>query len=475
MTRHHVLRASLGALALAALACAGRTTPAWELPPPRARDAAVVDPSRLTRTSLENGLELIVLEDPRLPHFEVGVVARRGSASEPLEKVGLAAFTAELMQRGAGERNALELAAVVDDLGARLSVYHDWDSMTASVSGLARDLDALFDVLVDVVQRPRFEADEAERVRSEQLASLVHAKDDPGTLARWHFARALYEGHRQGLPIEGTEETVRALTAQDARAFHAGLFVPQNLILYAVGDVTAQEIETRARRAFKGLRATDPLPPGRALPAPTPAQRRVVLVDRPDLGQAHIAIGHEGIARRDERRVAALLLNTVLGQGGFSSRLMGKVRAEEGLTYGIGSSFAQRREGGPFAVSTSTRAQEARRVVDLVIEELERMRRDPPSVEELANAQSQRAGSFALALETSSAVASALVDLSVQGLPEESLDTFRARVRAVTREQTGALARELLHPERVAIVIVGPAEVLAPQLTGLAPIERVAP
>ena len=169
------------------------------------------------------------------------------------------------------------------------------------------------------------------------------------------------------------------------------------------------------------------------------------------------------------------MLNGVLGGSGFSSRLMRVVRSDAGLTYSIGSGFSLRREPGPFGVSTFTRVAEVRRVVDLVLAEIERARSEPPSEEELARERTHSIGSFSLGLETSGAVLASLVDLDLYGLPEDSLDTFRGRVREVTVEDTARLARELLHPERAAIVVVGPAEVLREQLEDLGAIEVVLP
>jgi zinc protease len=206
-----------------------------------------------------------------------------------------------------------------------------------------------------------------------------------------------------------------------------------------------------------------------------PARRRVVVVDRPDLGQAQIGVGHEGVARSDPRRLEVQLLNSALGAGGFSSRLMARIRAEEGLTYGVHSQFVQRHRAGPFGVFTFTRVPKVGEVVSAILEELERVRREPPSEQELARVASQRAGQFALALETSAEVAAALVELDVYGLPRDSLDTYRGRVRAVTVEQTSAVARELIDPARASIVAVGPAAELRPQLEALGPVEVVKP
>jgi len=456
-------------LALALGGCAWRSTPAWELPPPPVRRGPVVDADRLHRAELANGLRILVFEDDRLPQLGLGIAVRRGVALESVEEAGLATFTAELMGRGAGGRDALQLAQVVDDLGASLDTGAGWDSLSVTVSGLSRDAETLFGVLADVVRRPRFDPSEADKVRGELLAVLEGQKDSPAALGRNAFARVLYDGHRFGLPVEGSAQAVAKLRAPAARAFHGRVFQAGDAILYATGDVRFAEVRALAEAAFGDWPRGEspPLPP--PPPSPVPAERQVVVVDRPDLAQAQILVGHEGLARADPERVAALLMNEVIGGSGFSSRLMSRVRAEEGLAYGVYSFFAMRRAPGPFGVSTSTRVPAARRALDLLLAELERAKHGTFSAEELESVQRLAAGGFVLGLETSSAVTDALVDLDVQALPADSLDTYRDRVAHTTLDDVQAAARELLHPERAAIVVVGPAAVLVPALEGLGP------
>ncbi len=459
-------------LAAAVGACA---RPAWELPPPPARDAPVVQPGALTRAELPNGLRFLYLEDKRLPRIALGVALRRGEAGVGLERAGLAPFAAEVMRRGAGARDALALAQAVDEIGASLSVGSGWDSMSVTVSGLSRDFDRLLEILADVVLRPRFDRAEAERARSELLAALERALDQPDTLAAWNLSRVLFSGHRFGLPRSGTPETVARLDARLARDFHRRQFVANNAIFAGSGSLAPELVLERMREAFGSWKRGDVPEAGEPPPRPAPEGRRVVIVDRPELEQAQIRLAHGGIARTDPQRIPAQLMNTVLGGGGFSSRLMGKVRAEEGLAYGVYSSFSLRRQPGPFRVSTSTRVPEARRVVDLLLAELRGARSAPPSDAELRDARTLTLGRFSMGLETSEAVVDALVDLDIYGLPEDSLDTYRRRVRAVTVEDTARMARQLLHPERVAVVLVGPAEALRPQFVDLAPVEVVLP
>ncbi len=467
------------------LACAGgppaATTPeaelppAWEQPPPPPSDAPILSPGALRRIELDNGLHLIVLEDRRLPYLTLTLTVRRGEADVPLPQAGLASFTADLMERGAAGRDALALAESFEALGASFSAEAGWDSMRIRVSGLSRDLEALLQLLADVVLRPRLAEAEAQRLRGEVLASLERAKDDPATLAAWQMAASLYPGHRFGLPRAGTPESVQAFDASRARELYRRLFVPGNAILTVSGDVDAEAITGRAGELFGSwsggeLPAVGPPPPPRV-----PLERRVVVVDRPELGQARIVLAQEGIERGHPERVTAQLLNSVLGGGGFSSRLMESLRSEAGLTYGVYSAFDLRRSPGPFLVSSSTRVPEVRAALDRVLAELARIRREPPGERELRDAQTLLVGEFSLGLETSTAIAGSLTGLDVYGLPEDSLDTYRGRVRAVAPEDTASLAASLLHPDRALIVLVGPAEQLKPQLEGLGPIEVVRP
>jgi len=465
-----------------ALACAGPVpapvpvpVPVWDQPPPPTSDAPIVQPGTLFRYELDNGLALIVLEDHRLPKVTIGLAVRRGAGTESLAEAGIARFTAETMERGAGDRDALALASAIDEIGGELNVSAGFDSMSAVVSGLSRDLDLLMEVLADVTLRPRFDAAEAERTRNELIAAMQRANDDPHHLEQKFAIAALYAGHRAGIPVDGTPDTIAPLTSADSRAFHARVFVPNNAVLFATGDIVADEFFERVGSVFGAWPAGEIPDAGPALPSPAPVARKIVVVDRPDLVQARITLIHEGIERSDPERIAASLLNSVIGGGGFSSRLMQRLRSDAGLTYGVHSGFSMRRGGGSFSVSTFTRVAEVRRAIDMVLSELERARTDPPTQPELDAARARAVGGFQLGLETPDALLGALVDLDIYGLPEDSVDTYRSRIRATTVDDLARLATALIHPHRAAIVLVGPASEITGQLEGLGPIEVVVP
>jgi zinc protease len=379
------------------------------------------------------------------------------------------------MERGAGDRDALEFAEVVDTMGASIGASANWDSMDVSAWSLSRDREAALELLADVVLRPRFADEEAERARGEILASLERSKDSPQSLEHQFAAKALYPVHRLGLPLAGSPESVSSLDAAAARDFHARMFVPNNALFYASGDIEAAELLAQISATFGAWVAGEVPSAGPPPPAQTPAERKILIVDRPEYTQTRIRLGHEGIARTEPDRIKASLMNSVLGGSGFSSRLMRRVRQDSGLTYGVHSGFSLKRGGGSFSVSTFTRNAEVRVVIDLLLDELKRIREQPPTESEMEVARALAVGSFSLSLETSDSVLAGLVNLDVYGLPEDGLDTYRPRVRAVTAADAKRMALELMHPERTVITLVGPAVDLLPQLEGLGPVEVVTP
>jgi zinc protease len=470
------LRAAAAIAAALGLGCAvGAPKPAWELPPLPAADRPFVREDALTRVDLPNGLRVLVHEDHRLPRVSIGLTLPRGAAIETPAQAGGVSFMAELLERGAGKRDAIAFAEVVDALGAHFGASADWDSVGLGISGLSRDFDALLGLLAEAALHPRFDAREVQRARAEVLAALEKSKDDPATLASWHAVRAVYGAHRFALPIAGTPETAARLDVNTARAYHRRLFVPNGAIASVTGDVDAAAVVAALRARFGAWPAGALADPGASPPAQAPAERTITVVDRPDLGQARIVVGHEGIARADDDRIALSLFNVVLGGSGFSSRLMDALRSQEGLTYGAASSYSLRRAPGPFFAATFTRVEKVRPALDILLAVLERARREPPAEAELSWARTLATGSFSMGLETSDAVTAALVDLDVYGLPRDSLDTYRTRVRAVTPADIAAVAQAHLHPERAAIVLVGPAKAIVPQLEGLGSVQVVKP
>ena len=427
--------------------------------PPTTADEPIYDPDSFRHHRLDNGLATILWEDPSAPTAMLGIRVRRGAGSVDRQHAGLAKLTAALMDRGAGERDAPALTRAVRELSGVLEVNASWDKITVEMEGPADDIDRLVEILADVVMRPHFKDEAAESAVNQLVTRLRNSRNAPRRLQRHFAADLLYPNHRAGLPLEGTEATVSALTSEDARGFHSEIFVPNNALFFAAGAFDADELLTLVTEAFDGW-APGPMPPAAPPhPSPVPDARRVLIVDRPGLVKStRVSLAHDGIPRQSPDRGAAHLLNEVIE---LSAIFM--VRGESRMYRG----------GGTYSLAAVTHSNKVRRVVDLLLAELERVRKQPIAEPELEQARTEVLARFARSLAPRYGVFSALIELDNYEMPEDSLAMYRSRTRAITAEDLEQYARRLLHPDRAAIVLIGPAEILLPQLDGLGPVEVV--
>ena len=301
--------------------------------------------------ALSNGIKVLLLEKHSVPLVQVNLVIRAGALMDPAGKAGLASMTASMLTEGAGPRNSLEFADAVDYLGADISASSGFSVMGISLHTPLEKLDSALVLLADVTRRPRFPAEELERLRKERLTVLIQWRDEPRMLASILFNRTLYSDHPYGRPTGGTAASLQAMTVDDLRSFHAGHIVAGNATIIVVGDVTAEEMVPRLERAFGDWKG-EPAP---APPVPAIGQlkeKTLLFVDKPGAAQSVIQIGRVGVSRMTDDYYAIVVMNTILG-GSFTSRLNMNLREKHGYTYGAGSRFDFRPLAGPFAAGAS--------------------------------------------------------------------------------------------------------------------------
>jgi zinc protease len=431
---------------------------------PLAALGARVDIGRTTRTTLPNGLEVVVVERREVPLAHLVVVVRGGSSTDPAGKSGLLSLTVESLRRGAGGRSAVEIEEALDALGARLSTATGPDDARIELNLLARDVPAGLDLLADLALRPKFDPDEVQKEKTQTLARLEQLKDEPEAVASRHFQSLLYGEHPYGRPEEGTATSVASLTRDEVAAAHAAWFAPENVVLVAAGDLAASSFVKGVRARLGGWKSKRPPPPRTPEPR-APAGRRLLLLDRADSTQSQVRLGGLGIRRGDAQYEALLFANTVLG-GGFTSRLVEKLRVDMSLTYGVSSQMPARSETGPLFVSTFTPTETTRKIIDAALEVIAKFQEEGPTAEELEKARGFRSGLFAIGLQSLESVAGALADEKVFGLPPDSLATTLDRYAAVTLEQSRAAAKKY-DAKDWTLVVLGKAEAVKPQLEGL--------
>ena len=473
--RHPLTAAAFALLLL--LAGAPAVTRAQTTPPPPAPPRPVNVPTPAEKT-LSNGLR--VIHAPRtgsgLVSFQV--IVKAGGAQDPEGKAGAASLAASLLTQGAGNRTAPQIAEAVEALGGDLSASAGRDTTSVRLNVMRRNLSAAMPVLADVVIRPTFPKAELERQRAQTLDSLAVSLGEPSTLGSAVTDRVVYGGTPYGNMLSGTPSSVKALTTDDVRSFHARYFLPRNALVVVAGDITQADAFTLAERHFGGWKPANGAgssagaPPDVSFSVPEPGTGRVVVIDKPDVGQAAVFVARVGIARRDPQYHTALVTNSVLG-GGYSSRLNQEVRIKRGLSYGAGSRLDARRQPGPFRASAQTKHESASEVVDLVLAQIRRLGTSDVPGAELTTRKAVITGSFARDLEPGSGLAARVADLAVSGLPLTDLRQFSSRVRAVTPAQVREFAATRLAPDTMNVVVVGDASKFADALKARFGADRV--
>jgi zinc protease len=412
--------------------------------------AAAVGPAVVER-ALGNGATLLVSEQRTLPIVTVVAVLDAGSRRDPLELPGLANLTAETLTEGAGGRSANEIAAAIEFIGGSLSASAGVDYSTLTLTVLRKDLATGLELFSQVLLEPAFLDDELARAAESTLAALRAAEDNPTEVAGKAFSRSLYGDHPYAHPVEGDAESVPRVDRAAVERFYRSHYGPQRAAVVVVGDVATDEIAERLSAALRtwNLRDVEPL---RSAPVDADSSRRID-IDRP-VTQASIVLGHSGIARSNPDFEAIQVMNYVLGGGGFSSRLMEKIRNQSGLVYGVSSYFSGGELPGSFRIIMQTKNESVARAIELAQSEMSGVRDGGVTEVELEDAKRYLTGSFPLSLDSNAKIATFVAQSWFFGLGLDAAEQYLRKVEAVTLEDVARVAREYLHPDALLTVVV---------------------
>lgn len=412
--------------------------------------AADISPTKFTTV---NGMTVLVLEQHFLPVVEIHALIKAGSAQDPPEKAGLANLVAGLLDEGTTTRSSKQLAEHIDFVGGSIEVKAGEDFTTASARVLKKDIDLGFTLLADILQHPAFPKHEFERVRSQILGEIASDNDDPGHVAMKAFNQLVFHNHPYRWPANGTEETLSKVTLADVQSFYAKEYLPNQVILTVVGDITVEQATALVHTHFgawkKGAAQV------RTAKKPGVIDKKSVQLIEKDLTQSTIVLGHGGISRTNPDYYAVTVMNHILGAGGFSSRLMDSIRDKQGLVYGIMSHYDARSMPGSFWINLQTRTETTNQAISGVLAEIKAIREAPVSDQELAEAKSFLMGSFPLRLDSTAKLAQVLAQVEFFGLGFEYFSQYPKWIERVTKEDVQRVAKQYLDPQRYALVVVG--------------------
>src|SRR5689334_18481852 len=405
-------------------------------------------------TVLANGLTIVVVEDHRLPLVSYRLAFRVGTAFDPPQVPGLTDLLAGLLPEGTESRSSREIAEEVARMGASLSAGANSDYTIVAASALSNFNEQILDLMAEIVLQPSFPENEVELAKQNTKESLRQQRAQPSFLASEMVSRVMFGEHPYAI-VAPTPESIDRTSRDEFVRFHRANFVPNDAVFIVVGDVKQEQIIQKLESLFStwergaDLVTNFPAPPVRN-------KRTAYLVDRRGSAQSNIVIANSGIIRTSPDYFPMLLMHTVLGANA-SSRLFMNLREEKGYTYGAYSNLDARRLAGTFRASAEVRTPVTGASLREFFFELERIRNERVSDEELTNAKAYLSGVFPIRIETQDGLIDQLVSIKMLDLPRDYLHTYRDRINAVTAEQIQRVAQKYVTPDLAAIVIVGDA------------------
>lgn len=416
------------------------------------------------RHELDNGVVAYVGEDDELPLVSLSITVRAGAFLDPDGKPGVASMTGRLLRTG-GTKNLDpgEFDERADFLAAQISSFGGSTRSGASLSCLSYKLDECLDLFFDMLRKPRFDQDRLDVAKTDRIESMKQRNDDPRSIAsrEWSW---LMRGREHFTARALTQAQIEAITREDLAAFHQKYWEPKNMIVSVSGDVETAAIVEELSSRFEGWESDGPDVPWPP-PAPDHEPEAGVFHVEKDIPQSRVRIGHlvDRMDWMDEGRMPALVMNDILGGGGFTSRITNRIRSDEGLAYSAGSSFSPSAYWpGSFTVFFQTKNRTVAFASKIALEELERIRSGKVSEEELEVAKASFIDTFPQNFDSTDAIVSLFASDEYNGRPHEYWYGYQDRVRQVSRADVRRAAEQHLSPDGVTMLIVGRWDDVAP-------------
>jgi len=404
------------------------------------------------KTVLSNRFVLLHSENHSLPFVTLQLLIDAGSGKDPSGMEGLSHLTGRGILLGTSGHTAAALSEELDFLGASLDSSSGRDYATLSLRVLSKDLDQGFALFMEALAKPTFPEKELKQEVEKTLALIQSQEEQPGEVAEKEFLKTLFLSGPYRHPTIGTKDSLPGLTRDAVLNFYKTYYHPNNCILAAVGDITAEGIKTKLIPLLERLPVGDiPKVPVKTVFSKGPV---TIKIDR-KITQANIILGNRGINREDPDYYALTVMNYILGGGGFASRLLEEVRDKRGLAYSVASFFDPGKYPGSFQTVLQTKNSSAREAISLILQQIKRIKEELVSDKELEGAKKYFIGSFPLRIDTQDKLVNVLIQEEYYGLGLDYPEKYPLLIKSVTREDVLRVAKTYLHPENYILVVVG--------------------
>ncbi len=421
-------------------------------------------------SKLDNGLNILYVNDEKLPYISTSLVIMSGFAADPKDQTGLTAAALELLNKGTLTKSAEQIAAEIEQMGAEYDANITADYSMVSLDGLAWQEDKILSILSELILKPKFDDQEINRYKSRTLAVVQQRLDQVSYLASEIFESFYYKNHPYGHRDIGTMADIKKLNKTSIQNQFGMIARPNNTWLVVVGKYSG-DVEDRIEKYFGGWKnqavAQTQYPTIEAFQG-----RKILLVNKPDAAQAEIRIGHKGTDRRDPAHVATTIANSILGQG-FTSRLVDRIRDQLGLTYSISSSTDFRLQGSVFEIRTFTQSPKVGQTISEVFKVYDDFHKNGVTDNELKVAQKYMVGVFPSLVETAEKTAYNLIILRIFGVADDYLLDYQKNIAKATLAEVNSTIQRNYDPNNLKVVIVAPKDKVLSQLKGLGEVEVI--
>jgi zinc protease len=425
--------------------------PGRKLPPALGPERSAAWPKRTVRT-LSNGMQVVLVEAHTFPKISAQLFFRNGNAVVAHTAPGLADITSAVVRTGTVSRPSRRIEEDLRRMGANLGTHSGADSTAISASGLTEFSGGLLELIADLARNASFPEEEFERERRQRFEGLRIERATPGFLAGERLRRVLFGEHPYAI-IAPSEDQVAAYRREQLEEYYRKYYSPAGALLILVGDFVAEEILAQVEKIFGAWTAPQPESPASPAP-PRSLGRHVHLVHLPGAVQTQVMLGNLAITRRDPDWYRAILANSIYG-GAFHSRLVINIREQKGYTYSPRSSINALRQHGYFSVHAAVRNEVTAATLTEIFYEMDRIRSLAVTPEELDSARNYISGVFSLGVATQDGLLGQLSSVYLDKMPENYLETYRERIRALTADDVLAAARRHFDSANAQIVVVG--------------------
>ena len=405
--------------------------------------------SPIIRDTLDNGLRILTERMTQVRSVSIGVWLTRGSRHETAERSGIAHFVEHMLFKGTSTRSAEDIAQAIDSIGGQLDAFTAKEYASYYIKILDEHLPLAIDILSDIVRNPAFSVDDVEREKKVVVEEIKMVEDTPDDLVHELFTQGFWQDHPLGRPILGTRDTVESFDVDVLRDYFRKAYTPHNLIVSAVGNLEHEQVRALVAEKFGSL-----VDAGEPIREQAPTVVPKVLIRNKELEQSHLCLGASSYPQNHDDRYASYVLNTLLG-GSMSSRLFQNVREKRGLAYAVFSGLSAYRDAGSFTIYAGCSNEAVGEVIDLVVEELRRVKQTPVPDAELQRSKDHLKGSLMLSLENTASRMSHIARQEIYFDRQFGLDETLQGIEHVTSADVQRVAVDLFRDGSLAATVLG--------------------